>query len=150
MTEKHLYAPIAILDQRLLGLVPKGDTITYTSRATIWKTGFGGDKKYGHLILTENGIAFRASKGGYRGGFVSMAKGAMEGYIPYGLIYEFHNKGRTVRIKQRLAENPEDKRGWKFHIERCKEAKESKDSWKAREKLFGDFFEQLYRDAIGK
>ncbi len=150
MSGEHLYAPIAILDQRLLDLVPKGDTILYTSRATIWKTGFGGDKKYGHLILTESGIAFRASKGGYRGGWVSMAKGSMQDYVPYELIYEFHNKGRTVRIKQTLAENPDKRRGWKFHIERCKEAKESKDSWKQREKLFGDFFEDLYRSAIGK
>ena len=150
MTEKHLHAPIAILDQKLLDLVPKGDTIIYTSRATIEKTGWGGDRKYGHLILTDNGVAFRAAKGGFSSSLASLARGAIENYVPYDLIYEFHNKRRSVRIKQTLAEDPDKKRGWKFTIERCKEAKESKDSWKAREKLFGDFFEQLYRDAVGK
>lgn len=144
MTEKYIYAPIAILDQKLLDLIPKGDSIIYTSRATIWKTGFGGVKKFGYLILTDNGIAFRAGKG------ASIARGALESYIPYELIYEFLNRRRAVRIKQTLAENPDKRRGWIFQIERCKVAKENKESWRYRKENFGDFFEQLYRDAIGK
>ena len=145
MTE-NIYIPFETLDEKLRQLVPSDDTILYTSRAQIFKTGFGGDKKFGHIVITDKGLAFRAGKMGFMSASVmSAAKGALEDYIPFSRIAEFHNKKDKIQIKAEVPEKPGKKRGWLFKIERCKIVDEPKDSFKRRKDLFGSFVEDVFK-----
>ncbi len=149
MSEHH-YIPVDQLDPELRKYIPAGDNILYTTRAEIFKTGFGGDRKYGFLAVTDNGIAFRAAKMGFMtASIVSAARGALEGYVPYSLIYEFKNHRDKIRIKHTLADNPQKKRGYIFKVERCKSHDEPKDTFKQRKPKFGDFIEQVFQQQKG-
>lgn len=154
MSEENIFVPIDALDERLRKLIPVGDKILYTSRVNINKTGLGGDKKYGYLVLTDNGIAFRGGKVSFwslqLGGLAaSAAKGTLEDYIPYENIVKFENKKTKVKFKAKIPEKPGDTRGWKLKVERCKDQDESKDSFKKRKKLFGGIFEDLMKKKTG-
>jgi hypothetical protein len=145
MTE-NIHIPVENLDERLRELVPSGDTVLYTSRAEITKTGFGGDKKFGHLVVTDKGLAFRASKMGFmRAGVVSAAKGALQGYIPFSDIAEFQNKKDKIKIKALIPEKPGKKRGWELKVARCKTVDEPKDAFKQRKNEFASFVEGAFK-----
>jgi hypothetical protein len=142
------YVPLDQLDPELKQLIPAGDKVLYTTRAKIKKAGFGGDQKFGFLAVTDNGLAFRAAKMGFmRAGIISAAKGALSDYVPYSLIYEFHNKKDKIRIKQTLPEDPKKKRGWELQVERCKGQDEDKKIFKQRKNQFGEFIESVYKEA---
>lgn len=149
MSEENIFVPLDALDERLRKLVPAGDKVLYTSRAEIVKTGFMGDKKYGYVVLTNNGVAFRGKKAGAMGGAVSAMRGGLEDYVPYGNIVKFENKKNKVKFKAKIPEKPDKTRGWQLKVERCKDQDESKDSFKKREKLFGGFFEGLIKEKTG-
>lgn len=150
MSEENIFVPLDALDERLRKLVPAGDKVLYTSRAEIVKTGFMGDKKYGYVVLTNNGVAFRAGKMGFMtASVVSAARGALDEYIPYENIVKFENKKNKVKFKAKIPEKPDKTRGWQLKVERCKDQDESKDSFKKREKLFGGFFEGLIKEKTG-
>ncbi|MFX1475937.1 MAG: hypothetical protein ACFFCO_10755 [Promethearchaeota archaeon] len=142
----HHYLPVSLLHGDLIGLVPEGDTIMYTSRVLVLKPSYWGTKFASHLVLTDNGVAFRAIKARYKD--IAKAMGDSLDYIPYGLITKFVNKRHLVRIKYVDQVDPDLRRGWKFKIDRCKEVKENKASWGARKFQFGDYFEDLYYRAI--
>ncbi len=145
MVAEHHYVPVQVLPIALLNLIPKGDVILYTSRAQITKTGWGGDSKYGYLVLTNNGIAFRATKMKFwRASAISASKGALEGYIPYNLIYDFKNQLKEIEIKHTVLHRPAKRRGWRIRIERCKDQLESEKSFAIRQRTFGDFANELY------
>jgi hypothetical protein len=151
MSEENIFVPIDALDERLRKLIPAGDKILYTSKAEIFKTGFGGDKKYGYLLLTNNGVALRAGKiGAMTFSIYSAAKGALEDYIPYEDIIKFENKKDKVKLKRKIPEKPGDTRGWQLKVERCKDEGESKDSFKKRKDLFGRIFEDLMKKKTGR
>ena len=145
MTE-NIHIPVENLDAKLKELIPADDTVLYTTRAEITKTGFGGDKKFGHIVVTNNGIAFRASKMGFaRAGIMSAAKGALQDYIPFSNIVELQNKKNKVKFKAEIPEKPGKKRGWELKVERCKTVDEPKDSFKMRKDAFGTFVEKVFK-----
>lgn len=150
MSEENIFVPLDALDERLRKLVPAGDKVLYTSRAEIVKTGFMGDKKYGYVVLTNNGVAFRAGKMGFMtASVISAARGALDEYVPYENIVKFENKKDKVKFKAKIPEKPSDTRRWQLKVKRCKDQDESKDSFKKREKLFGGFFEGLIKEKTG-
>jgi len=150
MSEENIFVPLDALDERLRKLVPAGDKVLYTSRAEIVKTGFMGDKKYGYVVLTNNGVAFRAGKMGFMtASVISAARGALDEYVPYENIVKFENKKDKVKFKAKIPEKPGDTRGWQLKVERCKDQDEKKDSFNNRKKLFGGFFEGLIKEKTG-
>jgi hypothetical protein len=149
MVAEHHYVPVQAIPTDLLNLIPKGDVILYTSRAQIHKTGWGGDSKYGYLVLTDKGIAFRATKMKFwRAGAMSASKGALEDYVPYNLIYEFQNQLEVIEIKHTVLHKPAKRRSWRIKVERCKDKLESAESFAIRKRSFGDFAKQLYLQNI--
>jgi hypothetical protein len=150
MSEENIFIPLNALDEGLRKLIPAGDKVLYTSRAEIIKTGLPRDKKYGDIVLTNNGVAFRAGKMSFMtASVISAARGALGDYIPYGDIVKFENKKDKVKLKRKIPEKPGDTRGWELKVERCKDQNENKDSFKKRNKLFGGIFEDLMKKKTG-
>ena len=150
MSEENIFVPLDALDEELRKLIPAGDKVLYTSRAEIVKTGLPRDRKFGYLVLTNNGVFFRAGKmSGMYFSVISAARGALEDYIPYEDIVKFKNKKEKVKLKRKIPEKPGKTRGWELKVERCKDQDESKDSFKKRKKLFGGIFEGLMKEKTG-
>lgn len=146
-----------MLNQTLLDIVPKGDVIHYTSRARIIKWDFTRQTHHSPLILTDNGVAFLFPgthfNGSLLGGAIAKATGhskARNAYIPYEIIFDFEKGQQRVHFRHTIPEKPGKNREWRLIIQRCKDPKESKDSWKQRQKVFGPFFEKLYLAKLGK
>jgi len=151
MSEENIFIPLNALDEGLRKLIPAGDKVLYTSRAEILKTGLPRDKKYGDIVLTNNGVAFKAGKMSFMtASVISAARGALQDYIPYGDIVKFEKKKDKVKLKRKIPEKPGDTRGWELKVERCKDQDESKDSFKKRKDLFGGIFEDLMKKKIGR
>jgi len=147
MSESGIFVPVESLDERLKQMIPPQDKILYTSKAEIVKTGFGGDRKFGYLVLTNNGVAFRAGKMGFMtASIISAARGALDEYVPYGDIVKFENKKDKVKFQHKIPDQPGKTRGWQLKIEREKELEE-KDSFNKRKELFGKTFEDLMNKA---
>jgi len=150
MSEENIFVPLNALDEGLRKLIPAGDKVLYTSRAEILKTGLPRDKKYGYMVLTNNGVAFKAGKMSFMtASVISAARGALEDYILYGDIVKFEKKKDKVKLKRKIPEKPGDTRGWELKVERCKDEGESKDSFKKRKDLFGGIFEGLMKKKTG-
>ena len=147
MSESNIFVPVESIDERLRELIPPEDKILYTSRGEIVKTGFMGDRKFGYLVLTNNGVAFRGGKMGFMtASVVSAARGALNEYVLYKDIVKFENKKNKVKFKHKIPDKPDKTRGWQLKVEREKEL-EDKESFKERKKLFGKTFEDLVNKA---
>jgi len=145
MSEHH-YVPLDQLDPELKKHIPEGETVYYTTRADILKRGMGAHKKTGYLAVTENGIAFRATKTGiFETSLVSLAAGALEGFIPYSTIQKLGNYKDKIQVKHTLVDNPKKKMEWFFKAERCKDHGEDKGVFERRKKDFGKIVEELYK-----
>ncbi len=106
----------------------------------------GAHKKSGFVVVTNQGVAFHAAKTGlFDVTFVSMAAGALAGFIPWANIEKFNNYKDKVQIKHTLPDNPKKKLEWFFKVERCKDCGEEKKEFEARKKGFGSFVENLYK-----
>jgi len=133
---ESLAVPVDSLDDRLKELAPFGERIVYSSRAKIAKPGWGQPSKYGYLVLTASGVAFRADE-------EQLEKEAFEDYVPYIHMTEVKNKKGTVEFKVKNPEKPGETRSWKLTVERCDG--EDKGPFKRREELFGRTFEDLMK-----
>ena len=143
---EHLYIPLDQLDPGFQQLIPEGATILYTTRAEVLKRGMGAHKKSGYVVATDQGIAFHAAKTGlFEVSFVSMAAGALAGFIPWANIQKFGNYKDKIQVKHTLPDNPKKKLEWFFKCERCKDQGEEKKEFDARKKGFGPFIEGLYK-----
>jgi len=150
MSEGNILVPLDALDEKLRKIIPASDKVLYTSKAEIVKTGLPRDRKFGYLVLTNNGVAFRAGKMGFMtASIMSAAMGGLEDYIPYEDIVKFEKKKDKVKLKRRIPEKPGDTRGWELKIERCKDHGESKDTFNRRKDLFGELFESLMKQKTG-
>jgi hypothetical protein len=131
-----LAVPIDSLDKRLKELVPFGERIVYSSKAKISKPGWGQPTKHGYLVLTASGVAFRAEE-------KPSEKEVFEAYVPYVHMTEVKAKKGTVEFKIKNPEKLIVTGGWKLTVERCDG--EDKGSFKKREKLFQQTFEELMK-----
>ena len=106
----------------------------------------GAHKKTGYLAITDNGIAFRATKTGlFEMNIVTLAAGALEGFIPYPTIQKLGNYKDKIQVKHTLVDNPKKKMEWFFKTERCKDHGEEKGDFERRKKDFGRIVEDLYK-----
>lgn len=135
MTET-LAVPVDSLDKRLKELAPFGERIVYSSRAKISKPGWRQPSKYGYLVLTASGVAFRTEE-------EQSEKEVFEDYVPYIHMSEIKKKKGTVEFKIKNPEKPSVKGEWKLTVERCDG--EDKGLFKKREELFGRTFEDLMK-----
>jgi len=143
---EHLYIPIDQLDSGFQQIIPEGATILYTTRANVLKRGMGAHKKSGFVVVTDQGIAFHAAKTGlFEMSIVSMAAGALAGFIPWSSIDKFNNYKDKIQVKHVLPDNPKKKLEWFFKAERCKDHGEEKGDFEGRKKGFGPFVEALYK-----
>jgi len=128
--------PADFLDKRLMELVPFGERIVCSSRAKIGEPGWGKPSKYGYLVLTASGVAFRADE-------EQSEKEAFEDYVPYIHMTEVKSKKGTVEFRIKNPEKPNKTCSWKLTVERCNG--EDKEAFKKREELFGRIFEDLMK-----
>ena len=143
---EHCYVPLEQLDPELKKHIPDGETVHYTTRANIIKRGMGAHKKNGYIAVTDSGIAFRATKTGiFETSLVSLAAGALEGFIPYSSIQKLGNYKDKIQVKHALVDNPKKKTEWFFKAERCKDFGEDKGAFEKRKKDFGKIVEGLYK-----
>jgi hypothetical protein len=133
---ESLAIPVDFLDKRLIELVPFGERIVCSSRAKIAKPGWSKPSKYGYLVLTASGVAFRADE-------EQSEKEDFEDYVPYIHMTEVKNKKGTVEFKIKNPEKPGEARSWKLTVEKCD--REDKGSFKKREELFARTFEDLMK-----
>jgi hypothetical protein len=145
MSEHH-YIPLDQLDAGYQQLIPEGANILYTTRAEVLKRGMGAHKKSGSVAITDQGIAFYAAKTGlFEVSFVSMAAGALAGFIPWANIEKFGNYKDKIQVKHTIPDTPKKKLEWFFKAERCKNQGEEKKDFEGRKKGFGPFVEALYK-----
>ena len=143
---EHYHVPLDQLDPALTQHIPPGETILYTTRVDIIKRGMGAHKKSGYLAVTQNGIAFRGGKiGMFQVNIVSLAAGALEGFIPWSSILKFKNYRDKIQIKHTQSSNPNKKLEWFFKAERCKNYGEDKAAFNQRKNGFGPFIENLFK-----
>lgn len=143
---EHLYIPKEQLDPGFQQIIPEGANILYTTRAEVLKRGMGAHKKSGSVVVTDQGLAFHAAKTGlFEVSFVSMAAGALAGFIPWSSIQKFGNYKDKIQIKHTLPDNPKKQLEWFFKCERCKDHGEDNSSFEKRKKDFGGFIENLYK-----
>lgn len=135
MSETHII-PVDSLDEKLKELVPFGEKIVYTSRVKASKLGWGSTSKQGYLVLTSSGVAFRAGK-------LESEKDSFQDYVPYTHMTEVKSKKGTVEFKIKNPDSPDKNRGWKLTVEKCDG--EDKKSFKKREELFAQTFEDLMK-----
>ncbi|NIR87363.1 hypothetical protein GWO13_07260, partial [Candidatus Bathyarchaeota archaeon] len=131
-----LVIPVDSLDEKLRELIPFGEKIVYTSKVRVSKPGWRLTSKHGYLVLTPSGVAFRAGK-------LESEKDLFEGYVPYTNMVEVKSKKGTVEFKIKNPNRPSKKRGWKLKVVRCED--EDKKSFKNREELFTQIFEDLMK-----
>jgi len=133
---ENLGIPVDSLDKRLRELVPFGERIAYTSRVKVSKLEWGLTSKHGYLVLTPSGVAFRAGK-------EESEKEVFEEYVSYTNMAEVKSKKGTLEFKIKNPNRLGKKRGWKLTVERSEG--EDKKSFKKREELFTQTFEDLMK-----
>ncbi|MFX1475165.1 MAG: hypothetical protein ACFFCO_06800 [Promethearchaeota archaeon] len=144
---EQFYIPVKELDPDLEALIPPDERISYTSMIQAQEMGLMKPKKYGQLVLTGTGFAFRVGKR------VRAEEGLLtdidQDYVPYSVVFDLHNRGKAVKFRYAPENSPKERRGWVFKVQCCTEFGEAADAFEERQSLFGGFFEHLYKQATG-